>query len=274
MPKKTLNEEQDTYLRLIAQGKSVKECTDLLNKHFGTAFTYNQIKSYKSNHKIGSGMKPWEFVDHSDRRILTNEQDTFVRKNAQGISNKELIDLFNRTFDTNFTVNQIKSHKQRNKITSGLTGCFEKGHVPANKGTKGLYNVGGNKTSFKKGEAPINIDPVGTEKMLSDGYIWVKIDNQSNVPKGVNWRQKHRLIFEQHHNIKLTKEDRCVFADGDRTNFDIDNLILVSNSEMLIMNRRGLLYKDKELTKTGANIAKVLNKVNTIQKENKKNVKK
>ena len=58
-----------------------------------------------------------------------------------------------------------------------------------------------------------------------------------------------------------------MFADGDRTNFDIDNLILVSYQEQFIMNQRKLVKKDKELTKTGHLIAKVIDKQNKLRKK-------
>lgn len=272
MPSKLLTKEQDEYLRKIAKGKSVQECVDELNVHFGTTFTYNQIKQYKARYNITSGKKSWEFINHSKQKLITNEQDAFIRNHAKGLGNAELTKLFNDAFGTNLTVKQIKGYKKNHHISSGLTGQFKKGCTPLNKGKKMSREVydKAKPTMFKKGQKPKNTDPIGTEKLLGDGYVWVKIDDQNNVPKYVNWRQKHRLIYEKYHGVKLTKNDRCVFADGDRTNFDISNLILVSNSEMLIMNRNNLMYQDKELTKVGANIARVLDKVNKVSKKNVK----
>ena len=58
-----------------------------------------------------------------------------------------------------------------------------------------------------------------------------------------------------------------IFADGNRENFDIDNLVLVSSSEELILNRRKLLTDDKEITKTGVLIAKVIDKTYKLKNE-------
>ena len=52
MSRKLLTTEQDTYLRQIAEGRSVKGCTVMMNEKFDTAFTVAQIRSYKSNHGI------------------------------------------------------------------------------------------------------------------------------------------------------------------------------------------------------------------------------
>jgi hypothetical protein len=46
-----------------------------------------------------------------------------------------------------------------------------------------------------------------------------------------------------------------MFADGDRTNLDIDNLLLVSRSELTVMNNMGLITPDRDLTKIGKQIA-------------------
>lgn len=58
---------------------------------------------------------------------------------------------------------------------------------------------------------------------------------------------------------------KVIFADGNKRNFNIDNLILVTNSEALIMNKNKLIYEDVELTKTGSLIAKVIDKTNKLK---------
>lgn len=77
---------------------------------------------------------------------------------------------------------------------------------------------------------------------------------------------KGRYIYEQAYG-KIPKGHKVIFADGDNRNFDLNNLVLVSNAEELIMNRNKLLKKDNELTKVGITIAKVLDKVNKRKKD-------
>ena len=50
-------------------------------------------------------------------------------------------------------------------------------------------------------------------------------------------------------------------------NFNLDNLILVSRAELLVMNRKGLFSEEPEITKTGANVAKLTVKINEINKK-------
>ena len=51
------------------------------------------------------------------------------------------------------------------------------------------------------------------------------------------------------------------------TNFDPDNLILVSRKQLVRMNQRGLIHDDAELTKTGAIIADIYNKIGERKKK-------
>ena len=58
-----------------------------------------------------------------------------------------------------------------------------------------------------------------------------------------------------------------LFADGNKLNLSIDNLLLVSKAELLMLNRRRLISENSEITKTGLNVVKVMNKIHKIKKE-------
>ena len=87
----------------------------------------------------------------------------FLCANNAGKTCVEITELVNSTFGTEYTVGQIKAIRSRMHIKSGLTGYFEKGHVPANKGRKGFYSKGSEKGWFKKGHVPYNKAHVGDE---------------------------------------------------------------------------------------------------------------
>lgn len=60
---------------------------------------------------------------------------------------------------------------------------------------------------------------LGSENVSANGYTWVKTST--------GWRLKHHLIAEEKIGRKIdTKTDRVTFADGDRTNFKPDNIIV------------------------------------------------
>lgn len=163
----------------------------------------------------------------------------------------------NEKFEYQFTEGQIKGALNRYKLQTGLNGNFKKGSTPWNKGLKGY--IGANKTSFKKGTIPPQYRPVGSERINKEGYLEVKIADPNK------WELKHRYIYKKHYG-DIPKGHNVIFADTNKTNFNIDNLILVSKSEMLILNRNKLIYEDNELTKVGVNIAKVMDKVKKISK--------
>ncbi len=190
----------------------------------------------------------------------SKEQLQFIRESAKGLGNIELTKRFNDYFLTSLSVEQIKSFKARHKISSGLTGRYEKGSIPINKGTKGLYNVGGNRTSYKKGDEPHNCSSIGTEVVDKDGYLKIKVSDDKNLPCRKNWKFKHRLIWEEI-NGAIPKGHAVMFADQDKRNFHIDNLILISHSERLILNKKGLVFQNAELTKTGITTAKLINTI-------------
>lgn len=189
-------------------------------------------------------------------RLFNEEQDRFFRDNALGMPSQELADLINEKFGLDINTSQVKSYKRNHGIQSGLTGKFEKGHSPANKGKK--YPGTGNKTSFKKGRHPENKLTVGSEKPNGDGYIYRKIA-EPNV-----WKSKHKLIYEEF-NGPIPEEHVIIFADGNRRNFDIDNLVMISKSKLLVMNRYNLIKDDTDLTKTGLIIADIQMKTSELK---------
>ena len=190
----------------------------------------------------------------------TKEMKQFIIDNNYMKPAKELAAMFNERFGTDITWKQIRQFRNNNRLNSGLTGRFEKGHVPINKGTKGMFNVGGNSGSFKKGNRPTQYLPIGTERNLS-GYIYVKVDDKPNARKWDNWKPKHYLVWEEH-NGPVPNGYVVTFLDNDRTNCTIENLALITKAENIIMNRQGMYYNDPELTKTSIAIAKVISKVN------------
>lgn len=194
-----------------------------------------------------------------------NDKKQFLKDNVKGITEKELLKRFNEHFGCNASLSSVNNQKNKLKLSNGIVGGrFEKGRKPFNKGKcweeymskKGQQQS--LKTTFKKGNIPFNRREVFDERISKDGYIEIKVqDGKLND----NWQMKHRYIYEQEHG-EIPKGYKVVFADSDKYNFDKDNLILVSNAEELIMNRKGLIYEDKDLTKTGALVAKVINAAN------------
>ena len=181
----------------------------------------------------------------------TNEEKEYLKSIVKNNSYKEITKKMNDRFNCDFSEGQIKGFTARNKLVTGRGGHFKKGSIPWNKGLS--YMPNNKETRFQKGNIPHGHREVGSERIIRDGYIEIKVA-EPNV-----WDLKHRAIYKEHYG-EIPSGHNIIFADGNKMNFDIDNLIAVSKSEMLILNNNNLRFEDKELTKVGVNIAKVIDK--------------
>lgn len=251
-------------------GHTTRELAIMISEHFGFEMTESKMRAYKKNHKLKGGLptgKP------KGQGTSTFPQDVidFIKANHKGNGHQRMADLVNEKFGTGYTKEQIKSFYGRHKLNSGLNGRFEKGHVPYNKGkhppTKGRMG----ETQFKKGHLPHNTKPIGYERISRDGYIEVKVKmrpNRTDCEK--NFVAKHRLVWEQA-NGPIPKGYNVIFKDGDKRNFELENLALVSDAELAYMTTSHLRSENPELTETGILIARAA--ILTKQKGKEKNEK-
>ena len=205
--------------------------------------------------------RPLGVENKGPRHIWSDEEKQYLAEITPGRGYKEIQSMMSCKFGFDYTHHQIKGAITRNKLNTGRTGRFEKGRATWNKGTKGLTKA--NVTSFKKGQKPHNYKPLGSERITKDGYCEIKVSDT-----GRRWRPKHVLIYEKHHG-KVPKGSAVIFLDGDKRNFDIDHLYLVTRSQLAMLNKNSLIQKDAELTKTAINVVDLMKKISTIEKKDK-----
>ena len=111
---------------------TIEEMAERIRKEFGIVIEYPAMKSFFSNHKIHAA--PRKGRKRPEKRITTPEMDAFILEHYKGTGHKAMADLVNERFGTSFTKEQIKAYYARNKLDSGLTGRFDKGHEPWTKG--------------------------------------------------------------------------------------------------------------------------------------------
>jgi len=254
--------EQEDYLRKISPGKFDQQITNLINEKFGTNYTKSAINTKKQKLGIRS-TADW-------RTVWTDEVIEFMKCNYKGNDNIELARLLNEKFNMNTTADKVCMAKANlirrygiNLRTGINKGCYRKGIAPTNKGKKWddyltkEQQEKARKTCFKKGNIPINHREVGSERINVDGYHEIKVEEPNK------WKLKHRVIYEQYYG-EIPKGIKIIFADGNKNNLNINNLIAVSSAEELHLNKDGLRFNDKELTETGLNITKLKLKVGGI----------
>ena len=194
----------------------------------------------------------------------SDKEKEYLKEITPGHHYAEIVELMNKKFDREFTVELVKNAIGRYKLNTGFNGRFKKGNVPANKGQKGVCAKGAEKGWFKKGQVSINHKPVGSERTDLDGYTLIKVAEPNK------WQLKHRVIYEKAYG-PIPPNMAVIFLDKNKRNFNINNLALVSREELAIINKNNFIKENAALSRAGVNVAKVKNKINKLKKESEIN---
>lgn len=190
----------------------------------------------------------------------TDAEREFFIEFVPGHTYKEIQAAFSGRFGWEISLNQIKGYMANHKINSGTKGHFRKGHIPANKGHKGVFSAGSEKGWFKKGNRPKNHRPVGSERITRDGYVEIKVSEPNK------WKLKHRIIWERFKGA-IPRNSIIIFADGNRQNVSIDNLRLISRGTNAVMNHEGLCRYREEFRDTAIAIAELKQRTSLAKKK-------
>lgn len=252
-------QEMHDFMAEIIPGHTVREISNLFHVKFGIELSKKQVIAYKKNRHIRSGTRGRMDLD-DPRRKYPKELEDFVREVAPGRPAIEILELVNERFgpDT-ITLEHLRIFKKNHKISSGLTGQFETGHISPTKGRKmeeycspeALARSAA--TRFKNGNIPHNQKPLGAI-IENGGYLWIKVSMTGTQKE--RWHQLHREVWERH-NGPVPEGYNVTFLDGDRKNCDISNLAIVSDAEQGAMLRSGYRSDDPERTKVGITLAKM-----------------
>lgn len=157
---------------------------------------------------------------------FSSEIDTFIRENALGKRNKELTELINKIFNTNYSVKRVKNRKEYLKVKS-INQNF-------------IYN-----TKTKE---------LGAEHINSKGFVTVKV-----APR--IWRNKQLLVYEAAYG-EIPKNCQIIHLDGNKLNNRLENLYCIDRSEMAYLNQIGGLVENLEINKTKLNLVKLRQAIN------------
>lgn len=258
-------QEVHDFVRENAPKMRDRDLAEACNKALGTNFTPQKMKCFRGNHGYKNGLKQWTKEDYwKYQKRYPQGMYEFIRDNSWGVSSKEMAEMVNEKFGTNWTAAGMKQFRQRHGIKSGVTGWFQKGHAPGNKGKKLEEYVKDpervewirsriSATQYKKGNKPFNELPVGSIVVI-DGYKLYK--KQMEGTRWQCWEPLHRVVWREH-NGPIPEDGMIIFKDGNKMNCDISNLILITKRENVVMNKMGLRSEDPDLTETGVNIARL-----------------
>lgn len=138
---------------------------------------------------------------------------------------------------------------------------FEVGNRPHNAGVKG-WNPGGNfkKTQFKKGSRPHNYKPVGTERVSMYDLVQRKVADTGD-PKQ-DWIPVHILLWNEHYG-EVLKDHLVVFSNGNKRDFRIENLEMISRVEN--MRRNSIQNYPEDIRKAIRLVGRLKRKINEKQ---------
>jgi hypothetical protein len=66
-----------------------------------------------------------------------------------------------------------------------------------------------------------------------------------------------RHVWEKTNGRKLQKNECVIFLDGNKSNFDPDNLMAIKRSELARVNQNHRITDDPELTRSGIYVEKI-----------------
>ncbi len=121
---------------------------------------------------------------------------------------------------------------------------FVPGSVPHNKGKPFPAKGRAVETQFKAGMVPHTWRPIGHERVSKEGYLQRKVSDTGTTRR--DYVAIHHLVWRMHGHTVPQGYALC-FVDGDKRNFDINNLELVHRSELMRRNSVHRLPKEAAL---------------------------
>jgi len=252
----------DTEIEMIKEFYPVLTTSELVSK-----FQNRSIYSIKCKAALLGITKA---IGNGGKKKWSAEELEYIKIHYPNSSNLELMERFNcseKSLYTAANLLKVRKSKEYKSITfgdilrnAGQKSRFKPGQVAFNKGKKwdefmpSEAQEKSREKCFKKGNIPHNTNEIGHQRITKDGYIEIKVSD--NIESKYNYKLKHRLIWEEHHG-EIPKNHQVRFIDGDKTNFNIENLKLLSLADSLVINslsdssivKRFLRVKDEKLVK-------------------------
>lgn len=193
--------------------------------------------------------------------ILSDRQEAEFRSFIPGHCWQDQAAFLKDRFGVVMTARQLKGWRGNHHASSGLTGRYQKGHVPQNKGVPMPPEVyaKAKATMFGKGHKPWNDRfKIGDrrivrwngnqkrwyEKVSDEGTLWER------------WRPVARIALEKA-GTPCPEDSVVIHLDKNPLNDDLENLFVVKKSIYGPMNRMGILGRDEAGMKAAELIVKI-----------------
>lgn len=200
------------------------------------------------------GYRRWTPAD--DKRLTELYQDHKLADIAEKMS-RSISSVANRRVKLGLQ----RTPEQQARIGNGQ---FCAGQKTWNAGKKG-WQAGGRsaETRFKKGDKPSNTwRPIGAERTSKDGILYRKVADTGI--KRDDWKAVHVLVWEEH-NGPLPDGHIVIFKDGNRENFEPENLMALTRAEN--MRRNSISRYGEDYRSAAIQLGWFKRKLNQLEKE-------
>jgi hypothetical protein len=185
-------------------------------------------------------------VGRKVRRIWTTSEDDLLRSRYADEPTESIAAALKRTMSSVYYrarriglyksaafLARLRSDVNQKLLLSGETTRFHPGQKPWNRGIR--FDVGGrsSETRFKPGHKTHNWRPIGYERMTRDGHLERKVTDTG--VKRIDYRLVHHLVWRAA-GREIPPGHVLTFRDGDKRNFDLDNLELLPRKQLMQRN--------------------------------------
>lgn len=227
--------EDIEFIRKNIDTMSFPKMADVFSEKYGNRFLGCSIQKVAYRNGIKKAVRVYQ--NGKDRKIrfdnVTEEKKDFIKDNFSSCNTYEELSVM---YKKEFGVDCSRDSMNRLCIELGLShdnaGCFRKGGR-----TRKLE--------------------VGTERVGSGYKQCVKVfDNELPSGNSSNWVQKSRYVYESHKG-KIPKGYLIIHLDGDKNNFDIENLYCVSRRITALLASNDWFRLDKEAKLTAIKLCEL-----------------
>lgn len=234
------SKEDIDFIRKNIDLMSYLEMAIYFSKKYNKSFKADSISHFARRNGIRKKIRVYKNRKSNPYRNEYSEDMLLFLKENFIFFNKweDFSSAFNKKFKTNYSIGSISEI------------CRKKYGYEMN-----------NSGKFQKNNHALRV-PVGTERRGSGGYICIKVSENALKPgDSSNWKSKSRVIYEERVG-EIPKGSLIVHLNGDKDDFDIENLYCVDKKVMACLARERWHKKDRELTLTAIKCAELMCKLN------------
>jgi len=248
--------EEDRILKELYHNTNCKDIAKKINRTVRAIQGRGNYKGYKKDPELISRL----FREHfPEKKKWSKEQDSILMKLYPDNDSKDVAVKLGKSLQSVYArANLLGCKKSSEKIrqmareeyskNTGFVGRqFKKGHKPANKGKKreeymtaeGIEKC--KKFEFKKGMRSVNLKPIGTIRAGKDRTLMIKVKNPRS------WMLLSHVVWMKYYG-PVPKGYNILYKDRNPKNIKIENLEMVSNSELMLRNSVCNYPEDLQLT--------------------------